>query len=307
MSKIAFLFAGQGAQYPGMGKSLYETSPAARRVFDRVQALRPGTLEQCFFGDVQLLAQTENTQPCLFAVDYACAAALQEAGVCADFAAGFSLGEVAAAAFCGILSFDDAFALVCRRGQLMAEAAKAHPGAMTAVLKLDEATVDALAGAYDQVFPVNYNCPGQIVVSGQPDQLAAFEADVAGRGGRTMRLKVSGGFHSPFMAQAAQGLSDYLQSYSFSAPRIALYANATARPYGDPKTLLPLQVKSPVLWQRTIDQMVRDGAAVFVEVGAGKTLCGLMRKMPYDVKCTGVQDAESLKAALAALKGDAPC
>ena len=141
MRKIAFLFAGQGAQYPGMGRELYESSPAARKVFDMAERLRPGTLEQCFFGTAEELSRTINTQPCLFAMDLACAEALKEAGIQADSCAGFSLGEVAACAFCGLLSYEDAFRLVCRRAELMDAAAGKHPGGMSAILKLDAETV----------------------------------------------------------------------------------------------------------------------------------------------------------------------
>ena len=145
MARVAFLLAGQGAQKPGMGRSLYEHSPAARALFDTLEAIRPGTLEMCFSGSAQELSQTANTQPCVFAVDMACAAAAQEAGLVPAFLAGFSLGELAGVALSGMLPVEDAFRLVIRRAELMDECAKAHPGAMLAVLKLDAARVEALA------------------------------------------------------------------------------------------------------------------------------------------------------------------
>jgi [acyl-carrier-protein] S-malonyltransferase len=307
MDKIAFLFAGQGAQYPGMGRSLYEASPAARKILDAAETARPGTLTQCFSGTAEELAVTANTQPCLFAVDCACAAALYEAGIRADAAAGFSLGEIAAVHFCGLLDFDTAFALVCRRAALMQAAAEQNPGAMSAILRLDGKTVEALAAAYDRVFPVNYNCPGQTVVAGQEEQLKSFEADVAANRGRAMRLKLGGGFHSPFMDSAAAGLADYMEELEFSAPRIPLYANATAEPYGDPRTLLAQQVKSPVLWQRTIEHMQQNDCTVFIELGAGKTLTGLMGKIGGARLTAHVEDAETLAATLAACKEAGIC
>ena len=303
MLKTAFLFAGQGAQYPGMGQSLYETSAAARQVFQQAEALRPGTIEQCFAGSEDMLRQTENNQPCLFTVDLACAAALTESGVQADCAAGFSLGEIAALAFCGLLSFEQAFSLVCRRGEWMAKAARRHPGLMTAVLRLDEKTVTGLCGEFTQVFPVNWNCPGQVVVAGEAGQLADFEARVTASKGKTIRLKVSGAFHSPFMAEAADALAAYVQDLPFATPRVPLYANVTAGLYGDPQVLVPLQVKSPVLWQKTMENMLQAQVNAFVELGPGRTLSGFLRKISGDFCCMNVEDADSCQKTALELKG----
>lgn len=302
MAKTVFLFAGQGSQVPGMGHDLYEAVPAARAVFDAAERLRPGTLRQCFEGTAEELAITINTQPCLFAMDLACAEALRAAGVEADAAAGFSLGEIAALAFTGILGFDDAFRLVCRRAELMQAASEANPGAMDAILRLDAETVERLASKYDCVFPVNYNCPGQTVVSGVPEQLAAFEADVAAARGRAVRLKVGGAFHSPFMEEASRGLAEYMTQLSFAAPRIPLYANTNAEPYGDAASLLAQQVKTPVRWQRTIERLLADGYQNFIEVGAGKTLTGFLGKIGGAALALNVENRETLAAALSAVK-----
>ena len=268
------------------------------------ETLRPGTIAQCFSGSQEELSRTLNTQPCLFAMDLACAAALEEAGIHADSCAGFSLGEVAAAAFCGILSQEDAFRLVCRRAELMDAAAQKHPGAMSAVMKLDAETVEELAANYDKVFPVNYNCPGQIVVSGDSEQLVGFEADVAAKGGRTIRLKVSGGFHSPFMEEASKELAEFMAGLVFAAPRIPLYANVNAEPYGDAAKLLAMQVKMPVRWQNTIERMQQDGCGIFVEVGAGKTLTGFMQKIGGTKCAVRVENPETLREALEKIKNE---
>lgn len=305
MPKVAFLFAGQGAQYPGMGEALYAASPAARQAFDACEALRPGTIAQCFRSDLATLSSTINTQPCLFAMDYACAAALEEAGVHADYAAGFSLGEIAAVAFCGLLSLEDAFRLVCRRAELMAKCGTQHPGAMSAILKLTAEQVQALCASYSDVFPVNFNCPGQTVVSGKEEQLALLEQEVAAAGGRAMRLKVSGSFHSPYMEEASAGLAEHMDTLSFCSPRIPLYANATAEPYSQHLAahLLAKQVCSPVLWQKSIEALSAQGCAAFVEVGAGKTLTGLMRKIDAGALACNVETPETLQSAVALLKG----
>ncbi|MDD3244192.1 MAG: ACP S-malonyltransferase [Eubacteriales bacterium] len=300
MGKIAFVFAGQGAQYPGMGKALYQTSAAAKAVFDMAERLRPGTLETCFSGTKEELAQTLNTQPCLFAMDLACACAAREAGIEAAGAAGFSLGETAAAAFCGLLPYEAAFAAVCERARLMQACGERHPGGMSAVLGLPTSEVEELCGRFGEVYPVNYNCPGQTVVSACQETLPAFEQAVKAAGGRALRLRVSAGFHSPFMEEAADALEQYLGGLSFCEPEMPLYANLTARPYTAQSgaRLLSAQVKKPVLWQQSIENMICDGYDRFVEVGAGKTLCGLIGKISEQVTVARVEDPETLTAAL---------
>ena len=169
MAKIALLFAGQGAQYPGMGKDFFEQSAAAQAVFQQLEGQWPGTLQQCFTGSKEELSLTINTQPCLFAVDYAIASAVQEAGITVDAVAGFSLGEIPALAFAGMLELPQAFALVCRRAEVMQQAAEANPGGMQAILKLNAETIEQLAQPYSEVFPVNYNSPQQTAVAGAPE------------------------------------------------------------------------------------------------------------------------------------------
>ena len=182
MGRVAFVFSGQGDQYPGMGKELYETNAAARSVFDLCEQLRPGTIRQCFSGTAEELKQTANTQPCLFVMELAAAQVLRKRGIVPDAVAGFSLGEVTAAAFAGLIDHATGFSLVCRRGQLMQEAAKQHDTAMAAVVKLPAGTVEALCTKHPGLYPVNYNCPGQIYVSGLSSEMAAFSAEVKAAG-----------------------------------------------------------------------------------------------------------------------------
>ena len=304
MDTIAFVFAGQGAQYPGMGQSLYENSAAAKEVLDRCEALRPGTLAMCFEGTAEQLAQTVNTQPCVFAVDLACAFALQERGINPQMVAGFSLGELAAVCFVGLMSVEEAFELVCRRAEAMQDSARNHPAGMAAVLRLADADVEKLCAQAGNAYPVNYNCPGQVSVSGTEDGLGKLEKLVAEQGGRMLRLKVSGGFHSPFMAEAAQEMAKLTGEIAFGAARLPVYANLTAQPYerGAEAQTLADQVKNPVLWQKSIENMQAQGAVIFVELGPGKTLSGLIKKIGGASKILNVENTDTLNACVEKLE-----
>jgi [acyl-carrier-protein] S-malonyltransferase len=302
MGKIAFAFAGQGAQYPGMGKTLYEESPAARAVFRMADKVRPGTSEQCFSATKEELAQTINTQPCLFTMDLACAKALLAAGVKPEGAAGFSLGEVAAAAFCGMTTEEDGFRLVMKRAEYMDGCAKASGGSMVAILKLESSLVETLCEKTG-TFPVNYNCPGQLVAAGSAENMQRLATLVSENGGRAIPLAVSGAFHSLYMKEAAEKLGLDLAGMELKTPSIPLYANVTAEPYGENAAeLLSMQIDHPVLWQKTIERMIADGFDAFVEVGAGKTLSSLIKKISGEVIICNVEDADSLQAAVAILK-----
>ena len=303
MGKIAFVFPGQGAQHPGMGLSLRDASLAAAEVFRLADALRPGTSAQCFGGSEAALTQTANTQPCLWAVETAAAAALTEAGIRADLTAGFSLGEWSALSYAQVVDASTCFRLVQHRGRLMQEAAAQADTAMAAVVKLSSGTVENICGRFRGVYPVNYNCPGQTVVAGLRSEMPAFTAAVREAGGRALPLKVSGGFHSPFMVEAAARFGAILEDVELRTPAISLYSNVTGRPFdGDIKDLLLRQICSPVRWGDAIRHMMAQGADTFIEVGPGNVLRGLIAKIDPHVKILGVSDALTLEETIREVK-----
>ena len=302
MSKIAFVFSGQVAQAPGMGKELYDCSPAAKAVFDLADSIRPGTSQQCFEGTQEELNVTINTQPCLFAFGLAAAKAAQERGIQPDCAAGFSLGEAAAVAFSGMLTEAEAFSMVCKRAELMNEAAQKNPGAMAAVMKLSPQQVETLCGPIENAWPVNYNSPKQTVVAASADTIDQVVEAASAQRGRAVKLAVSGAFHSPLMHSAADGLREYLASVSIREERLPVYANLTAEPYGeDKKETMAAQCENPVRWQKTIENMIANGVDTFIEVGVGKTLAGLIKKINPEVTVYQIENKEGLDAAAEAL------
>ena len=303
MGKIAFVFPGQGAQYPGMGQELTGISTAAAEVFRMADLARPGTAAQCFGGSVEELQETKTTQPCMFAVEMAAAAALREAGIQADMVAGFSLGELAALSYSRVVDQSTSFGLVCRRGELMQAAAEQADTSMAAVVKLSNEAVEEICARFPGVYPVNYNCPGQVTVAGLKAQMPAFSAAVKEAKGRALPLKVSGGFHSPFMAGAAAEFGKLLANIELKKPQIPLYSNVTGRPYeGDFADLLTRQICSPVRWEQTVRHMIGAGADTFIEVGPGNVLQGLIRKIDPTVRVLGVCDRESLEETIREVK-----
>lgn len=300
MGSVAFLFAGQGAQHPAMGVDLIEASPAAAEVFAIADEVRPGTSEQCRSASKEELSQTENTQPCVFVHDLAVAAALRERGVVPAACVGFSLGEVAALTFAGAFDTREGFELVCERAALMATAAERHPGGMRAVIKLDAAQVENLAKqAGEDCWPVNYNSPQQTVVAGAPEALQELDVLVKEAGGRAMKVAVSGAFHSPYMAEATEGLATYIQAGHAPSPLlIPVMANMTAAPYpADPRAasdVLANQVSHVVRWVDTLHTLQNQGIDTFIEVGPGKTLSGLVKRTLSDVRVYSCETAEQV-------------
>lgn len=291
MGKVTFVFSGQGDQYPGMGKELYDRYPTARKIFELCDAIRPGTTVQCMEGTEDELKETKNTQPCLFATELAIARVLMEKGVIPDAVAGFSLGEVVAATVSGAFDDETGFHLVCKRGELMQCEAEKFDTSMAAVVKLTPEQVRQVCSRYSDVYPVNFNCPGQISVSGISSQMKDFAADVKAAGGRAIPLKVKGAFHSPFMAQAADAFAEELAQTPLRERSLTLYSNLTAEPYTeDVVGLLSRQICNPVQWETLVRNMIAEGFDTFIEIGPGKTLCNLIRKISAEVKAVNATE-----------------
>lgn len=285
MGKIAFVFSGQGDQYPGMGKELAANYPAAEAVFNMCDEIRPGTSSQCFEGTEEELKETRNTQPCLFAMELAAAEVLFEKGIRPDAVAGFSLGEVVAATAAGVFDKKTGFRLVIKRGELMQREAEKFDTSMAAVVKLTPEQVQELCANYSEVYPVNFNCPGQITVSGLSAQMPDFFADVKAAGGRALPLKVKGAFHSPFMKEAAEAFAVELAKAEVRGSDMTLYSNKTAEPYGSNVVeLMSKQICSPVQWEKIIRDMIARGIDTFIEIGPGRTLTNMIKKIDSEVK-----------------------
>lgn len=306
MSKIAFVFPGQGAQYPGMGKSIYEKSKAAQELFDKCEILRPGTLNTCFEGTEENLKQTSNTQPCLYLTGLGTALALNEKGIFADVVAGFSLGELCALAYAEAYSPEDGFKAVCERGIFMQQAAEENDTAMTAVLKVSPDIVEKVCAEFSHIYPVNYNSPQQTVVSGLKSELDLFKQRISEEGFRCVDLAVSAAFHSPYMADASEKFQAVLEDIQMQYPKIPVYSNTTAQKYPeDLKSALCAQIKSPVKWTDIINNMVNDGVEIFIETGTGKTLSGLIKRIAPSVKIFTVNEYSDIEKVVSEVKANA--
>ena len=283
MSKLAFIFPGQGAQKAGMGKDFYENSEAARSFFDQAQKILDFDLKEMCFGEHEELNLTEYTQPCMVSVCLAIVRELKKRGINPDITAGLSLGEYAAVAAAGGMNELDAIKLVRRRGILMQSTVPTGEGAMAAVLGLDAKKIEEILESFENVWIANYNCPGQIVITGltnevQQASLALKEAGAK----RVVELKVSGPFHSLLLKPAGEALLKEMESMSFSTLQVPYVANATAEIVTDSKkisTFFAKGIYSSVRWQQSIETMLENGVDTFVEIGPGKTLAGFMRKI----------------------------
>ncbi len=306
MSKIAFIYPGQGAQYIGMGQEFYEQTETGKKTFDKASELLGFSMPDLCFKENDQLNITEYTQAAMVTVSIAMTKVLNELGVFADVTAGLSLGEYAALFAAGVMREEDAITVVRQRGILMQEAVPAGIGAMAAILALENETIEKVTKDIEDVWIANYNCPGQTVISGKKEavDLACEKLKEAGAK-RTLSLNVSGPFHSGMLVQAGEKLGKVLEGISLNTPSIPYVANVTADYVTDAskvRDLLTRQVSSSVRWQQSVEAMIADGTDTFVEIGPGKPLSGFMKKISRDVKVMNIEKLADMEKAVEELK-----
>jgi len=310
MSKIGFVFPGQGAQYVGMGRNLYENFEIARELFDITGNILGQDLSKvCFEGPESELIKTENTQPAILTVSIAAANVLMAKGIKPDILAGFSLGEYSALVAAKAFRFEDVLALVRKRAQLIQQAVPLGEGGMAVIVGLDSKQVEECCSQASQlgaVQPSNYNAPCQITISGKIEalELACEFAKKAGAK-QVVKLPVSAPFHSSLLTGSGEELLQYLYGITLKAPRMPVISNVNARPYfsvSDIPLLLSKQVSHPVRWEECIRYMIDCGTKVFIEVGPGKVLSRLIKKIDTSVKTCNVEDDISLQYTIDSLK-----
>ena len=301
MSKIAFMFPGQGSFEVGMGREIAEAEPEAMAVFDEGSRASGLDLRRlCFSGTAEELTQTDLQQPALVATSLAINAALHARGVEPDYVVGHSVGEFSALGAANSLSVAETISLVRERGLAMAAAAKARPGSMAAILGLKDEVVEALCRKISNVWPANYNCPGQLVISGETDAVDECCSEAQHEGARrAVRLRVSGAFHSPLVELAAERLRPAIEKIDFKAPTAHFVSTVTAKLEDAQRyrTLLVEQLTAPVRFTQAARELIEQGATTFVEVGPGNVLSGLLKRIDSSVRTISVNDLKSLNTA----------
>jgi [acyl-carrier-protein] S-malonyltransferase len=304
--KVAFCFPGQGSQEPGMGRDIAEAVPEAMDVFRRAsEASGLDLVQLCFEAPADELVDTELQQPALVATSLAVLTALRARGIEPDAVIGHSVGEFSALAAAEALDVEETIALVRERGIAMAEAARQHPGSMAAILGLDDDVVERLCRKIVGVWPANYNCPGQIVVSGEDGAVDECCSEAEREGARrTVKLRVSGAFHSPLVARAADRLRPAVERVRFSEPVAPFMSTVTAKIEQAERmgTLLVDQLTAPVRFTQAASELIKDGARTFVEVGPGTVLSGLVKRIDRTVKTVSVNSLSALEQVEKAVK-----
>lgn len=307
--KIAFLFPGQGAQYINMGKSLYENINECKEIFDKGEEILEMPIKDIIFdGSEETLKSTKYNQPAILLTSLACQKALELEGIEADYVAGLSLGEYSGLVYSGVVSFEDGVKLVKSRATIMDEGIEEGVGSMAAVMKLNKEKVNTLleeASKFGVVEAANYNCPGQVVITGEVDAIRESVSITKSLGGLCIPLKVSGPFHSSLYEKASFKYYESIKDIEINEPKKVMYSNVLGKPYSkqdDIRDLLRKQIMSPVLFEDSINHMLDQGIDTFIELGPGKTLSGFVKKIDKKANVYNIEDLDTLKSTVEKIK-----